>query len=91
MTILRKGIVRNRTRAKREIYKGRVVQAWARLISTGQWQPIVYIQLGAGLTDAVEIPITETFGTAAEARGCSVSRAKQVIDAGLIGHTPSCK
>ena len=91
MMSLRKAIVRNRTRAKREIYKGRVVQAWARLISTGQWQPIAYIQLGAGLTDAVEIPIPETFGTAAEARGCSVWRAKQVIDAGLMVHTPPRK
>jgi hypothetical protein len=85
MIILRKGIVRHRTRAKREFYKGRVVQGQARQTATGRWQPIIYIQLGAGMTDSVSIQIPETFGTAAEAKGCSVFRAKQLIDSGGLG------
>ena len=75
MIMFRKGNVRYRTREKRLVYKGRVIQGRAHQTAARQWQPIIYVQLGAGLTDSVKIPLPETFGTAAEAKG-SLCRAR---------------
>ena len=82
-----KGILRVSARAKYVIYKGRVVKAGAGLNSDGCWQPLVKIQLGAGLTDSVEILMDEAFRTAAEAKRRSLHHAKQLVDTDAAGLT----
>ena len=90
--ILRRSIPRFKTHAKREIYKGRVIQGCARPVQTGYWQAIISIQLGGGLTDIIQIPVEQTFATALEAERFSVVRAKHLIDTGgLDQHLPAVK
>ena len=85
MSSSHEGILRVSARAKYEIYKGRVVRACAGLNANGRWQPIVNIQLGAGLTDRVEVLMDEAFRTAAEAKRRSLFRAKQLVDTNAAG------
>jgi hypothetical protein len=80
--IVQKHRPRNDPRARYQVYKGRIVRECARQTSSGFWQPVIYIQLGGGLTDSVQLPVEETFSTPGEAKRCSVEQAKSLIDAG---------
>jgi hypothetical protein len=56
-----------RSRMKRELYKGRVVQACARQTPGGNWQPIISIQLSGGATEIYQAAVDEDLRTLKEA------------------------
>lgn len=50
-----------RSRTKRELYKGRIVQACALRTEAGKWQPVISIQLSGGDTDFYQTIVEEEF------------------------------
>lgn len=73
-----------RSRTKRELYKGRVVQACARQTPGGKWQPIISIQLGGGATEIYQAAVDEEFQSVTEANRRSRFLAKRLIDEGAV-------
>jgi membrane protein involved in colicin uptake len=69
-----------RSRMKRELYKGRVVQACARQTPGGNWQPIVSIQLSGGATEICQAAVDEEFQSLKEANRRSRLLAERLID-----------
>jgi hypothetical protein len=69
-----------RSRMKREIYKGRVVQACALEAAGGTWQPIISIQLSGGATEIFQAAVDEQYQSKREANTRSTLLAKRLID-----------